>query len=102
MLLLANFDSVNFAFVLWATLGIIAFAIVGFLVARRVRSWSREADQAPAQFTLQDLRQMRDSGQISDMEYELMRAQVIGAVRGRPQPSPPANPPPAAPHEPGD
>lgn len=102
MLVLASFDSANFSFVLWATLGMVAFAILGFLIARRVRSWSRETDQAPAHFTLQDLRQMRERGQISDTEYELMRAQVIGAVRGRPQPSSPPTPPPAARREPGE
>lgn len=52
-------------------------AIGGFFLARMVRSWAR-ADATVETFTLQDLREMRTRGEISDAEFERMRAAIIG------------------------
>jgi hypothetical protein len=67
---------------------------VGLIVARVLRNrFSDSGTTAP--FTLQDLRELRASGQISDREYETMRAAIVGSVRR------PADPP-ARPAAPGD
>jgi acyl-coenzyme A synthetase/AMP-(fatty) acid ligase len=74
---------------LWMTallmIGAVIALVGGMLIARRLRS--RAADSTPAAaFTLQDLRRLRDSGQISEVEFESMRAAMIGNLRS-PRPS---------------
>jgi hypothetical protein len=57
---------------------LVAMVIAGFILIRYVRSRMRTSDAAES-FTLDDLRQLRASGQLNDAEYERMRAMLIGA-----------------------
>lgn len=73
-----------YSFVLWATLIMLAAMVVGVLLARYFRKWSREANSSGgAPFTLHDLRTMRAGGQITQAEYEAMREAIIGQVASR-------------------
>lgn len=72
----------------WSFL-LIALVIGLFVVVWWTRRRAAGADGAgggasPAQpFSLSDLRTMRESGQITDEQYEKLRAAAIGAARGR-------------------
>ncbi len=70
--------------------------IVGFVFARFMR---RRLDRATtrADFTLQDLRSLRDSGQISEREFERMRAGLLGKAAGAPRTTVPDRKPPPPP-----
>lgn len=73
---------------LWGAvlLGLIALGIVGAYVARAVRERMQQPPTAEP-FTLQDLRAMRDRGDLTPAEYETMRAGLLGRVL--PSKSPP-------------
>ena len=68
---------------LWVMLAAV-LALGGFLVALKVKSWSRR-DQSPEPFTLQGLRDMRARKEITEREFSSLRA----ALLGRPSPTPP-------------
>lgn len=59
---------------------IVAGAIVVFVVRRNLRGAARTQDP----FTLGDLRTLRESGQITEHEYESMRAAILGKIRDEP------------------
>ncbi len=61
-----------------ALLVLVCAGAVAIHVARRM---ARKADAPPEGFTIQDLRRLHGSGQLSDEEYERARAAVIGRVR---------------------
>lgn len=61
---------------LWIS-GAAVAAIVGLFVARAVRNWSRSQEAADP-FTIQDLREMRERGEISQAEFESMRGAILG------------------------
>ena len=72
-----QFVDVFFWFGVAAVLG-----LVGFYVIRSLRRWiSRE--QPIQTFTIQDLREMRDRGDITDQEFVTMRARLLAQVRAR-------------------
>ena len=64
--------------VLWIMLAAI-LGIGGVSVAVAVRRWSRREEPSTA-FTLQDLREMRAQGEISEAEYATLRAALLGQV----------------------
>lgn len=67
---------------LWLLLAAIA-AFIGVGVARTLRSrYGR--DQAGTDFTLEDLRRMRDDGRITESEHAAMRAAILGSFADRP------------------
>jgi hypothetical protein len=77
------------AFTLFVMFAIVAaLAIGGFLVAQLVKKWSRREEQAQ-NFTLQDLRELRARGQISDAEFTAMRAAILGKMGERALPAGP-------------
>ncbi len=59
----------------WLMAAVIA-GIAGIYVTRFVRRWIRKSEQA-RDFTLQELREMRQAGQISDIEFNVLKGQVI-------------------------
>ena len=69
-------------------LGLVALGIVGAYFARAVRERMQQPPSAEP-FTLQDLRAMRDRGDITAVEYETMRAGLLGRAL------PPKSPPPS-------
>jgi hypothetical protein len=53
------------------------------------------AERGRSTWTLEDLREMRDSGQITEQEYQALRLQVIGGspgAQGNPQSNCPGSP----------
>ena len=62
---------------MWLLLAAIA-AFIGLAAARALRS-RYQRDQAAADFTLEDLRRMRDAGRISESEHAAMRAAILGS-----------------------
>jgi hypothetical protein len=60
--------------------GITAALIAGGIaVVWASRRWLRsDADASAEPFTLQDLREMRERGEITPQEYDAMRAMIIG------------------------
>lgn len=94
-----------------ALFALILVVVVGWFVIARIRNWMR-ADEGPSEaFTLEDLRKLHRSGQISDEEYERAKAMMIGstrapaskdisALRARAMKRAPAEPPATPPTEP--
>jgi predicted secreted protein len=72
-----------------------AVAVAGFYAAAAVRRWS-ERDQPVASFTIQDLRDMRSRGEISEQEFVAMRGALLAELRleGDSSSTPPGPPPP--------
>ncbi len=56
-----------------------AAAVAGYLVVLAVRRWSQQEEPA-ATFTFQDLRDMREKGQITDQEFAAMRAALLAEM----------------------
>jgi hypothetical protein len=70
--------------ILWASLGLVAFLIFGFLVVTQVKRRMNAGDSDPTAasgFTLSDLRELHESGQMSDEEFERAKGRVIAAAR---------------------
>ena len=59
----------------WLMAAVIA-GIAGIYLTRFVRRWTRSSEQA-RDFTLQELREMQQAGQISDIEFNVLKSQVI-------------------------
>ncbi len=66
-------------YALWITLVAVGALIAAVVVSRIIRKRLELPDRSPS-FTLQDLRELRDAGQISEQEYHAMRAAIIGEV----------------------
>ena len=72
--LAAGFDGI-FSIGVWLMAAVIV-AIGGIYVARRVRGWAAKS-QHVHNFSLQELREMRQSGRISKAEFDMLKRQVI-------------------------
>jgi hypothetical protein len=59
--------------------GAAVLALGGFYVVRAVRRWIVQED-APETFTIQDLREMRARGDITDPEFAAMRAKLLAQL----------------------
>ncbi len=58
-------------------------AIGGMYVARRVRGWAAKSEHVD-NFSLQELRDMRQSGRISKAEFDVLKRQVIHEAAAKP------------------
>lgn len=67
-----------------ALLALIVLVVVGWFVIARIRGWMKDNAEAAQPFTLDDLRQLHRSGQLSDEEYERAKEMMIGSVRRAP------------------
>lgn len=72
---------------------ILVGSVVIMLLRRRINDPSATTSQDVG-FSLSDLRDMRDRGEITPEEYEATRAKVIAKVKGQSAESSPAPPPP--------
>ncbi len=66
--------------------------IAGIYVAMSVRRWSRR-EQSPDSFTLQELREMRARQQISEQEFQALRAEILGRASAETGPNSESAPP---------
>lgn len=62
---------------------LVLIVIVGAVALLLVKRWWKGESQAPAGFTLGDLRALRDSGEISVAEYERAKEQMVRKVRSQ-------------------
>lgn len=73
----------------WIILILLGLLVVGLLLLGLVwlfaRRWlrDREAETGKQAWDLQALREMRDRGELSDAEYDRMRAIIIGSLTDR-------------------
>lgn len=71
---------------MWISLATIILVVAGFFVVRYLRRQLRDDSTQREAFTLQDLRAMRDRGDISPAEYETMRAMMLGPAAAKAPP----------------
>lgn len=65
-------------------LGIIAlFAVIGFGLIYWVGRWARSDSSTPIGFTMSDLRDLHEAGEITDVEYRAARDSLIARVKQR-------------------
>lgn len=57
---------------------VIILVIVGVVLAMVTRQWATQDDELGEVFTLQDLREMRERGDISEVEFRSMRGELLG------------------------
>ncbi|MGE0481652.1 MAG: SHOCT domain-containing protein [Phycisphaerae bacterium] len=83
--------------VIWSVV-LLLIGAGGIVAAALFRRWSQR-EQPVQNFTLQDLRELLASGQISAEEYDSMRAVILGTAGSRraPESSREPSPPPAKP-----
>ncbi len=65
--------------------GLGVLVVVGAVVIYLLRRSLGRGDAPPEGFTLQDLREMRAAGRISDAEFAAMRAAIIGRLTEEPR-----------------
>src|SRR5438309_443917 len=65
-------------------------AVGGFYVARAVKRWMRR-DQGAEAFTMQDIRDMKARGEITEAEFQAMRGAILGSAVTKLQSVPPAS-----------
>jgi hypothetical protein len=82
--IVARIDTTDYltVFLWFAAAGLLTLA--GFYAVAAVRKWALRRD-AVATFTLQDLRDMRTRGEISDREFATLRAQLLAQVDATPE-----------------
>ncbi len=75
----------------WFAIAALA-AVGGIYLLKAVRKWAQREERA-ATFTIQDLRDMRARGQISEQEFAAMRAALLAQLDvSRPASSPASRP----------
>ena len=72
--LAAGFEGI-FSIGVWLMAAVMV-AIGGIYVARRVRGWAAKSEQVD-NFSLQELREMRQSGRISKAEFDMLKRQIL-------------------------
>lgn len=80
--ILAQQDAPFVRIAVWAAV-LIAVLVVLFILAQRIRKWSRSDSQLSAHqgFTLSDLRRMHAQGQLSDEELDRAKARVAARAQ---------------------
>lgn len=63
--------------------GALVLAGGGIYTALAVRKWMRTDDSPTEPFTLHDLRELHARGELTEAEFQALRAEMIGAARGR-------------------
>lgn len=65
-------------------LALVVIVVIGWFAIARIRSWMKDNAETAQPFTLDDLRQLHRSGQLSDEEFERAKEMMIGSVRRAP------------------
>jgi hypothetical protein len=81
---LATGDKYTNLFIGLAALWLLIVVLGAGIWYYRRRWWLSESQSADEPFTLADLRQLRDTGGMTEEEYQRVRAAMIGSVRGEP------------------
>lgn len=68
---------------IWMSLGLIAAAVVVLGIGVwYYRRWYRSDGPTNSSWTLEDFRKMRDRGELTEAEFQRLRASVLGQVQG--------------------
>jgi len=68
---------------IWMNLGLIAAAVVVLGIGVwYYRRWYRSGGSTTSSWTLEDFRTMRDRGELTEAEYQRLRAAVLGQLQG--------------------
>jgi hypothetical protein len=78
---------------LWFAAAALA-AVCGLYLAVAVRRWA-QSEKPVGSFTLQDLRELRARGEISEQEFAALRTALLAEVQRAPEAEHPSSPPPA-------
>jgi len=57
---------------------VLILVVVGVVVSLIARRWATSEGEQDEAFTLQDLREMRDRGDITEVEFRTMRGELLG------------------------
>ncbi len=68
-------------------LSLLAAVILGGIIIYFVRNWARRSDDSMPGFTLGDLRELRESGDITEQEFKAARNAMISQVRRQGSPT---------------
>lgn len=63
---------------LLSLLVVLILVVLGVVVAFMARRWAKGEEEFGDAFTLQDLREMRERGDISEVEFRTMRGEMLG------------------------
>jgi len=66
---------------------VLSAVILGGIIIYFVRNWARRTDDPLPGFTLGDLRELRDSGDITEEEFKAARNAMISQVRKQSSPT---------------
>lgn len=80
---------------LWSVVLLTVLGVGALLLVFVARAYRKHVGRTPQTqtFTIQDLRELRDAGDITQQEYEAMRAVVIGQATAEPETSDAKDPP---------
>jgi len=68
--------------IIWWSLVLIAFLVLGFYAAAKVKQWAKRQDDEPATgFSLGDLRALHKSGKLSTEEFEKAKTLIVEAAK---------------------
>jgi hypothetical protein len=82
LLILAATDSAAYQSIFLWSLALIGLLLVGFFVVMKVKARMREPDQpVSVGFSLSDLRQMHQQGQLSDEEFERAKGKLLATMQ---------------------
>jgi hypothetical protein len=68
-------------------LSLVAAVILGGIIIYFVRNWARGSEDSMPGFTLGDLRELRESGEITEEEFKAARNAMISQVRKQASPT---------------
>lgn len=79
--------------ILWSGVLLLAVVVLSLGVWYYRRRWISTVDSpSSTPWTFEDIRRLRDTGAITDEEYQALRATIVGSFeRGTSKPGPPAN-----------
>ena len=67
-------------------LALVVVVVIGWFAIVKLRSWMKDSAEATQPFTLEDLRQLKREGKLSDEEFEKAREMMIGSAKRGPMP----------------
>ncbi|MGE3180566.1 MAG: SHOCT domain-containing protein [Phycisphaerae bacterium] len=73
----------NFNNILYIGAGLFAVALAGvggFFLARYLKNWMRQ-DQTSENFSLHEIRQLRERGEITPAEFEALKGEILSTYR---------------------
>ncbi len=77
MVAISNMDFNKVLITVLALVGVLVVAIIGRYIISRYRKDLLGGQDSGGSWGLDDLREMKDSGQLSDVEYRLLREKLI-------------------------